>query len=134
MTFLREFSEVKQNGEFEFPFTQETSEIRMYPGALYPILAAFRWFVVKDPHSGEMAWRDGFSSVLNAWHDDALALLKAKFEMSNSLGRNPQSVGKSRPHWSNLHNLVAKKDLERRNAHLKSQGSQTSLPLDAIAE
>lgn len=112
------FSEGRDNGNFEFPFTQKLSDVRMYPGALYPILAAFRWFVVKDKLTGEMRWRTGFGDVLNAWHDAALPLLKATVEMSNSLGRNPQSVGKSRPHWGNLHNVVAKKDLERLNADL----------------
>jgi hypothetical protein len=107
------FSEKKSNGHWLFPFTGQRSEYRLVNGALYPILAAFRWFVVRDSFTGEMTWRDGFERVLEAWQDDALTLLKSTYEMSNQLGRNPQSIGKSRPHWSNLHNVVAKRDLQR---------------------
>lgn len=107
------FSEKKSKGVWEFPFTGQKAEYRMVNGALYPILAAFRWFVTQDPLSGEIRWRDGFDAVLKAWEDDAVTLLKSTHEMSNQLGRNPQSVGKSRPHWANLHNIVAKRDLQR---------------------
>ncbi|MEM1409885.1 MAG: AIPR family protein [Pseudomonadota bacterium] len=107
------FSEKKTKGVWEFPFTDQKSEYRMVNGALYPILAAFRWFVRQDKLSGAISWRDGFDAVVKAWEDDAVTLLKSTHEMSNSLGRNPQSVGKSRPHWANLHNIVAKRDLQR---------------------
>ncbi|MDQ3045848.1 MAG: AIPR family protein [Chloroflexota bacterium] len=107
------FSEKKSKGLWDFPFTNQRSEYRMVNGALYPILAAFRWFVERDAFTGEMSWRDGIERVLEAWQDDALTLLKSTYEMSNQLGRNPQSIGKSRPHWSNLHNIVAKRDLQR---------------------
>lgn len=107
------FSEKKSKGVWEFPFTGQKAEYRMVNGALYPILAAFRWFVLQDSLSGQIRWRDGFDAVLKAWEDDAVTLLKSTHEMSNQLGRNPQSVGKSRPHWANLHNIVAKRDLQR---------------------
>lgn len=107
------FSEKKSKGLWDFPFTGKKSEYRMVNGALYPILAAFRWFVVRDKFTGEISWRDGFQGVLDAWQDDAVTLLKSTHEMSNQLGRNPQSIGKSRPHWANVHNIVAKRDLQR---------------------
>lgn len=107
------FSEKKSSGLWEFPFTGQKSEYRLVNGALYPILAAFRWFVVRDQFTGKMTWRDGFDAVVQAWEDDAVTLLKSTHEMSNQLGRNPQSIGKSRPHWANLHNIVAKRDLQR---------------------
>lgn len=107
------FSEKKSKGLWEFPFTSQKAEYRMVNGALYPILASFRWFVVSDQFNGEMSWRDGFDGVLAAWEDDGVTLLKSTHEMSNQLGRNPQSIGKSRPHWANLHNIVAKRDLQR---------------------
>jgi len=108
------FSEKKRKGTWILPFAGKKTEYRMVNGALYPILAAFRWHVETDQLTGEIRWRDGFPAIISAWHDCALPLLKATHEMSNSLGRNPQSVGKSRPHWGNLHNLVAKRDLQRR--------------------
>jgi len=108
------FSEKKNKGNWQFPFTGKEGEYRMVNGALYPILAAFRWFVEEDALTGEVRWRGGFKGVLEAWDEDAATLLKSTHEMSNQLGRNPQSVGKSRPHWANLHNIVAKRDLQRK--------------------
>lgn len=108
------FSEKRKNGEWEFPFTGETAEYRMVNGALYPILGAFRWFVEMHPDTKKVSWRGGFKAVLKAWEGSGVSLLRATHEMSNSLGRNPQSVGKNRPHWGNLHNIVAKRDLQRR--------------------
>lgn len=108
------FSEKKKKGEWQFYFTGESSEYRMVNGALYPLLAAFRWYVALDPKNGRMRWRKDFDEVLRSWRSSAPSLLKATHEMSNELNFNPQSVGKSRPHWSNLHNLVAKRDLQSR--------------------
>ena len=111
------FSEPKRKGEWEFIFYDESAEktakYRMVNGALYPILSAFRWFVETDPDSGLAYWRNGFEDVLDVWEDCALALIKATHEMSRSLGNKPNAIGKSGPHWSNLHNLVAKRDLQR---------------------
>lgn len=107
------FSEAKTKGVWKFPFTGQTAEYRMVNGALYPIIAAYRWYVELDPITAEVSWRGGFEAIQAAWEDDAVSLLKSTHEMSNTLGRNPQSVGKSRPHWANLHNIVAKRDLQR---------------------
>jgi hypothetical protein len=107
-------SEKKTKGKWDFPFTGKDGDYRLVYGALYPILAAFRWYVEKDEFSADYKWRGGFDNVLNAWNEDALSLLKSTYETSKPLGRNPQSLGKHRPHWSNLHNIVAKRDLERK--------------------
>lgn len=108
------FTEKRQKGLWSFPFIQKSSEYRMVSGPLYAVLAALRWYVEADPMTGEYGWRGSFDDVLRFWREDGYHLLRATKEMSDSLGRNPQSVGKSRPHWANLHNIVAKRDLERR--------------------
>lgn len=105
------FMEKRERGLFDFPFIKKQAEYRLTNGALYPILAAFRWFVVRDEFTGKLAWRDGFSEVLRAWRDLAPELVRATINTSNELGRNPNAVGKSRNHWSNLHGRVAKYDL-----------------------
>jgi hypothetical protein len=110
------FSEKRQKGLWQFPFIQKSAEYRMVSGPLYAILAALRWYVVADPMTGKYQWRGSFDDVLKCWREDGYHLLRATKEMSDTLGRNPQSVGKSRPHWANLHNIVAKRDLERRAA------------------
>ena len=102
------------NGEYEFIFTKKTATHRLVTGALYPMMAAFRWYVQEDSESknmSDMKWDGGFERVLDAWHDIGSNLMKATHNTSNELGRNPQSVGKSKNHWSNLHTLVGFKKL-----------------------
>lgn len=108
------FIETKKKGLFKFHFKGETDHYRLMGGALYPILGALRWYVEMDPKTLEMKWRNGFPAVLKAWKRDGAELLKATKQMSDELGRNPNAIGKSRPHWANLHTIVAKKDLMAR--------------------
>ncbi len=103
------FSEKRKKGKWHFLFTGDEAEYRMMTGALYPILAAFRWFIVQDI-DGTIRWRDGFDEVLEAWTTAAPTLLRATYDMSKTVGYNLNALGKSRPHWSNLHNIIMKKD------------------------
>lgn len=114
------FSEKKKTGLWDFAFTGQKAEYRLSNGALYPILGAFRWYVEQDPVSFQLRWRNGFDEVVNAWTQDAASLLKSTHDMSNTVSRNVQLVGKNRPHWGNLHNIVAKRDLQRLAAKSKN--------------
>jgi len=105
------FVEYRGRGGFTFPFTGQAEHYRLVTGALYPMLAAFRWYVEQDPNTFKMRWRGGFSAVLEAWRGVGAELMRATLQTSNELGRNPQSIGKSRNHWSNLHARVIKYDL-----------------------
>lgn len=105
------FVEHRKRGVFAFPFTGQEDEFRLMTGALYPMLAAFRWYVEHDPMTLKMRWRGGFSAVLEAWRSVGAELMRATIHTSNELGRNPQSIGKSRNHWANLHARVVKFDL-----------------------
>ncbi len=104
----------KRQKHWTFMFSGRQAEYRMVQGMLYPMLAAFRWHVDSDPLTGKMHWRGGFEAVKVAWNDCATPLLKATHEMSTQLNHKPLSVGKSRPHWRNLHTIVAKHDLQGR--------------------
>lgn len=108
------FVEHKKRGDFTFQFTGKTDEFRLYPGALYPMLAAFRWYVDQDPTTLKMQWRGGLSAVKKAWTAIGAELMRATIHASNDLGRNPQSIGKSRNHWANLHARLVKYDLMSR--------------------
>ncbi len=108
------FVDQRKRGKYRFLFTDEEDEFRLAPGALYPMMAAFRWYVEDDSMSGKMKWRGGFATVLTAWNELGGELMRATVQTSNELGRNPQSVGKSRNHWSNLHSRVIKHDLMSR--------------------
>lgn len=107
------FVEHRNSGKYDFKFTGEKDDYRLVTGALYPMLASFRWYVEQDPLTFKMRWRGGFSAVLKAWRDVGVELMQATVHTSNELGRNPQSIGKSRNHWANLHARVVKYDLIR---------------------
>lgn len=105
------FVESRKRGEFTFPFTGETAEYRLMNGALYPMLAAFRWMVTDDGKGKAVRWKGGFKEVLRRWKSSAEELLRMTVQVSNELGRNPNAIGKSRSHWANLHARVAMRDL-----------------------
>ena len=105
------FVDQRKRGKYSFHFTDEQDYYRLAPGALYPMMAAFRWYVEDDSMSGTMKWRGGFPSVVKTWNELGGELMRATMQTSNELGRNPQSIGKSRNHWSNLHSRVIKHDL-----------------------
>lgn len=102
------FVEHRKTGVYDFPFTGKIDEFRLMTGVLYPMLAAFRWYVDRDPMTLKMTWRGGFSAVLDAWENVGAELVQATIQTSSDLGRNPQSIGKSRNHWTNLHARVMK--------------------------
>ncbi|MCY3626726.1 MAG: AIPR family protein [Gammaproteobacteria bacterium] len=107
-------SQKKTKGKWQFIFTGEEAEYRMVNGALYPILGAFRWFVVKDPQTKQMVWRNDFEEILQTWEDIGVSLLRATIEKSGEVGHRPNAIGKSTTHWRSLHQMVSVHDLMRR--------------------
>jgi hypothetical protein len=101
--------------QFTFHFIQKKSDKRLSTGALYPILAAFRWMVEKGP-DGNYRWRGGFKAVMQRWLDAAPDLVRKTIERSRELGGNPNAIGKSRTHWETLHQTVAFRDLMAKQA------------------
>ena len=108
------FVESKKRG-FEFPFTGKRADYRLMNGALYPILAAFRWMVEDDPMTYSARWRGGFQHVIERWEASAAELLRMTQQANDELGRNPNAIGKSRNHWANLHARVAMRELMAAN-------------------
>lgn len=107
------FVEYRKKG-FDLPFSRRTAEYRLMNGALYPILAAFRWMVERDKKTKNFHWRGGFNNIKTLWQESAVELLKMTKQASDELGRNPNAIGKSRNHWANLFARVAMRDLSRR--------------------
>lgn len=95
---------------YKFPFINESAKYRLTKGALFPMLGAFRWMVVEGPN-GQFEWREPFDQVKELWRDTGAELMRATQATSDELGRNPNAIGKSRNHWSNLHATVAKYQL-----------------------
>ena len=97
----------KTKGAFEFPFSGLTAEeYRLTKGAAYPILAAFRNLVEVDENTGMAQWVGGYKNVLKVWKEAGPELVKETFEATKEVGRNPDTLGKSRKHWDNLHMKV----------------------------
>jgi hypothetical protein len=105
------FMEKRERGQYKFPFIGKQGNIRLTRGALFPMLGAFRWMVRIDPDTDNIGWRGGFTEVYLLWKHVGGELMQATKETSDELGRNPTAIGKSRNHWGNLHNLVAKRNL-----------------------
>lgn len=101
---------------FEFPFINKKSKYRLTSGALFPILAAFRWMVVEDKKTKSYKWTGGFNAVLKRWEESAGELVRATVEKGKEVGRNPDAIGKSRAHWAALHKTVAFRDLMAKQA------------------
>jgi hypothetical protein len=108
------FVESRKRGQFEFVFTDKESKYRVIGGALFPMLAAFRWLVQQNPKTGAIEWRGGFKAVKELWDKTGPELMRATQETSNELGRKPYAIGRSRNHWQTLHKTVANADLMRR--------------------
>jgi hypothetical protein len=55
-----------------------------------------------EEQDGEYMWKTGFEEVLNLWKESSLGLLRVTKQVSDEHARNPNAIGKSRPHWSNV--------------------------------
>jgi len=113
------FMEKRERGKFKFIFIGKTDERRLSNAALYPMLAAFRWMVEEDPTKKRYRWRGGFKTVLERWEQAAPELMRLTFEQNNETGRTPNALGKSRPHWNNLHTKLAKLDQDAELVELR---------------
>lgn len=96
---------------FHFTFLQKDGHDRLMNGALYPMLASFRWMVEEDPKTGLARWKKPFSEVLQMWEESAGSLFVSSMEMGRDLGYNVNALGKNKTHWANLYRAIAMKDL-----------------------
>lgn len=110
------FVEARKRGHFDFTFIGKQSKYRLMGGALFPMLAAFRWMVTINPKTQAAEWRDGFGAVRALWNKTGPELMRATQGTSDELGRKPYAIGRSRNHWASLHKTVANADLIRRAA------------------
>lgn len=85
---------------------QSPHKYRLTKGAAFPIFGAFRNFVEIDPKTKQARWIGGFDNVLKVWEASAPELVKETSHAIRDIGRNPDILGKSRPHWANMHRVV----------------------------
>lgn len=80
-------------------------------GVAYAMLAAMRNYVEYDEDAGVMRWTTSFEEVKDAWRSLAVEMIRAAQETSQSLNYNPNAVGKNRPLWSQLNQMVENQQL-----------------------
>lgn len=102
------FMEKKQRGKHHFVFINQESEYWLNRGALFPMMAAFRW-LVKSDSDDNMQWDGGFERVKSLWRQVGGELMRATQDTSDELGRRANAIGRSKRHWSELHNIVCKR-------------------------
>lgn len=102
------FYQTRKRGEYSFPFAGEVGQARLYDGALYPILGAFRFLVEEKQGSGVFSWKTGsMEGVKQLFDETGGGLLNSTKITSDSRGKNPNAIGKDENHWDNLFKTVA---------------------------
>jgi hypothetical protein len=102
-----EIIETSSKRPFEFPFIQTKATERLARGALYPVLAAFRWFVDDDKANAGVSWRGGFDAIVSRWRTAAERLATQSVERVREVGGSADALGRSPSHWSMLHKELA---------------------------
>jgi hypothetical protein len=105
------FVEEPKRGKFQRFFADGEADYRLLDGALYPMLAAFRWMVEEDPQTNEIQWKGGFNKVRERWEASVEELMRLVYATSLDVRGNPNALGKSASLWANLHGRVAMRDL-----------------------
>lgn len=94
-------------GRYQFRYAKlDDHDQRLTKGAAYPILGAFRNFVVVNPESDRAEWIGGFENVLASWRTLAPELVSETKQAIRDIGNAPDSLGKNRNHWANLFKTV----------------------------
>ncbi len=90
----------KEGKRFKLPLTGRDTKYHVPDGWLYPLFSAFRMLLDFPKNSrGEVKW---LTDPQDFFDNKGYEFVGDVVEQSESLGRNPQSTGKSRPLWNNL--------------------------------
>ena len=61
----------------DFMFIGQTGPYRLFDGAMYPMLSAYRWYVAQDKKTGTIRWRVPFDEIVRSFRErDAKELLE----------------------------------------------------------
>lgn len=91
----------KIDSGFDLYYLGRTANYRFSDGWLFPVVAAMRGIV--GYRTDVARWK---AKPQEFFDGIAKQLVKATLDTSKDLGRNPNAVGKSRPHWMALHEKV----------------------------
>ena len=124
---LRFIKQGKRPFSFIFMGDKELGDCRLEEAALYPILAAFRLFLVQDHHSGECRWSTSFTQVKQAWAGMAFDLIKATHNTATEVGSSNNQIGKSRLHWDGIYQKVENYKLKQQQGVLAPNSGKGTL-------
>lgn len=97
----------KKLGAWDFPFSdQDPVKYRLTKGPAFAILGAFRNFVEYDSEAHKAVWAGGYKRVRKAWDEYGPIMVQQTGQAVKDIGRFPDVLGKSRPHWTNLHREI----------------------------
>lgn len=102
---------------FVLPLTQSETHHQIPDGWLYPLVAAFRMLLVFPKNGrGHVKW---LTDPRNFYDAHGHEFVGDVVEQSETLGRNPNATGKSRPLWNNL-----RKSMELHRMKLEVSGRE----------
>ena len=98
----------KKRGNYEYIFTEDERNYRLYDGALYPMLGAIRFLVEQKPGENVYSWKlKSFDKVKSFFDEVAPDLVATTYKTSLTYGRKPNPIGKDENHWDNMYKTVA---------------------------
>jgi hypothetical protein len=102
------FYQDRKRGHYDFIFSSETGQYRLFDGALYPILASMRFLVEQKKDEDYCSWKlPSFKKVLEFFDCVGGDLINITKNTSEGEGRNPNAIGKNDNHWAYLYQTVA---------------------------
>ena len=98
----------KKRGNYEYIFTGEERNYRLYDGALYPMFGAMRFLVEQKPGEDVYSWKlKSLDKVKTFFDEVAPDLVATTYKTSLIYGRKPNPIGKDENHWDNMYKTVA---------------------------
>lgn len=99
------YVETRERTKEKLIFTEKETKMFLSKGALYPLLAAFRWFIKENSQNGLYEWKtkNGFDDILNMWNQYGERLMSSIQNTYDAVGKNPNSLGKSTITWTSVY-------------------------------
>jgi hypothetical protein len=98
----------KRKKKYRLVFVNKETEQKLFDGALYPILGAFRSLVEEDSKTGNFKWKtNSFDDVKKLFQEVGADLVNVTKNTSDNWGKNPNAIGKDESNWDNLYKTVA---------------------------
>jgi len=102
------YKKKERGGGHQLIFLGKQTKYKLYDGALYPILGAFRFLVEKKKGQDVYSWKvDTFEEVKEIFRKIAAEMIYITKNTSDNKGKNPNAIGKDDNHWDGLYKTLA---------------------------